>query len=263
MVEDFIVDAHTHTGYPGVFFTPEQAKGTLPAVMDRLNIRFAVCTSQDLLYGVDKDTLDREQALYEESNGRIFFLGIFDPRRDEESLRFLRAATKSSGFAGLKIHPSIHGIPASDPSYEPAWRFADEHHLPILTHSWSVSDYNPVQRLSTPGQFEPMIEKFPHVPFVLAHAGGRGSGRHEAIRLACDYPNVFLDFAGDIFCYGLIESLVAAVPPEKILFGSDYPWIDPRCHLTRVLVAEIGADVKRKILRENALRVYRLGGSHG
>jgi predicted TIM-barrel fold metal-dependent hydrolase len=77
--------------------------------------------------------------------------------------------------------------------------------------------------------------------------------------MARDYANVFLDLAGDIFCYRLIESLVDSVPAEKILFGSDAPWLDPRSRLSHVLLADVPAPAKAKILRENALRVYRIG----
>ena len=171
----------------------------------------------------------------------------------------MRCAKDWPGFVGLKIHPSFHGVPAEDPSYEPAWRFAGEHDLTILTHSWSVSDYNPVQRLSTPERFEKYVRRFPTVRLVLGHAGGRGTGRHAAVRMANEHPNVYLDIAGDIFDYRLIESLVESVPVEKILFGSDFPWLDPRANLSRVLLAEIDVAAKMKILRDNAMRVYRLG----
>jgi predicted TIM-barrel fold metal-dependent hydrolase len=69
---------------------------------------------------------------------------------------------------------------------------------------------------------------------------------------------VYLDFAGDIYCYRLIEDLAAGVPVERMLFGSDSPWIGPQDHLTRVLLADIDEDVKLKILRQNAAAVYKL-----
>ena len=171
----------------------------------------------------------------------------------------MKEATTWPGFAGLKVHPSVHHTRPNDPAYEPAWRFAADHDLAILTHSWSVSDYNPSQSYSTPEQFEEYVRKFSQVRLVLGHAGGRGRGRHEAVRMANEYPNVFLDFAGDIFCNRLIETLGASVPVEKILFGSDSPWMDIRAHLSRVLLAEVDDRVKQRILAENARAVYKLG----
>jgi predicted TIM-barrel fold metal-dependent hydrolase len=74
-----------------------------------------------------------------------------------------------------------------------------------------------------------------------------------------EHPNVYLDFAGDIFCHRLIERLVQWVPVEKILFGSDFPWIDPRANLSRVLLADVPPAAKIKILRNNAIHIYKLG----
>jgi predicted TIM-barrel fold metal-dependent hydrolase len=52
--------------------------------------------------------------------------------------------------------------------------------------------------------------------------------------------------------------MAEAVPENKLLFGTDYPWIDYRSHLTRVYLAVISVSLKRKILRDNALEVFQL-----
>ena len=55
-----------------------------------------------------------------------------------------------------------------------------------------------------------------------------------------------------------LQDLVSALPPNKLLFGSDFPWLDPRCNLTRVLLAEIPVEAKLRILRDNAVEAYSL-----
>lgn len=259
MSDAFIVDAHLHIGYPGVFFSPESGPRELLATMDRTGIRLAVCTDQVSVFeGANRENLIRLREVFEQSEGRIHYLGVFDPRRSEGSLSALEKGMHWPGFVGLKLHPSIHRVPAEDASYEPAWRFASEYDLPILTHSWSVSDYNPVQRLSTPDRFEGHVRKFSEVRLVLGHSGGRGTGRLEAMRMAKEYSNVYLDFAGDIFCYRLIERFVEAGLTHKVLFGSDFPWLDPRANLTRVLLADVSTATKSRILCDNAAEVYGL-----
>jgi predicted TIM-barrel fold metal-dependent hydrolase len=201
------------------------------------------------------ETLRREHG---KSQGRIFYLGVYDPRGGKEALAELEEARRREGFAGIKIHPSFHRTPAEDPSYEAVWSFAADHGLTIMSHSWSSSDYNPVQVLSLPGRFEAWVRRFPSVRFVLAHAGGRGDGRADAVRMAGAYPNVYLDFAGDVFCSRLLEHLDRQVPRDRLLFGSDFPWLDPRANLSRVFLADIPTEAKRRILRDNALEAYRL-----
>lgn len=255
----FIIDAHLHLGLPGVLFTPEAELPDLLARMDRLAISQALCTDHGSLAGAVEKGLATLRAAFEQSAGRLYYLAVYDPRRPQECLAALDRAVGWPGLAGLKIHPVWHRTPAEDPCYRPAWRWAAEHDLALLAHTWSESDYNPLQRLSTPERFEGFVQEFPQVRFVMGHAGGRGQGRLQALRMACQYPQVYLDFAGDIFCNRLIETLVGSVPVEKILFGSDFPWLDPRANLSRVLLAPIDLSAKMKILRTNAMKVYRMG----
>ena len=254
----FLVDAHTHTGEPGAFFAPQSRADELLALMDRLGIQRAISIHHRAIFAPATHSLAEDRQRFERSQGRIHYLGVFDPRCAQTCVTACREASAWPGFAGLKIHPSMHGVAADDEAYAPAWRLAAELGRPILTHTWSISGHNPVQYLSTPARFERWVKQFPSVRLVVGHVGGRGGGRSEAVRLARDYPNVYVDFAGDIFCYRLIEDLVAQVPVDKILFGSDFPWLDPRAHLTRVLLAEIPAEAKAKILGENARKVYGL-----
>jgi uncharacterized protein len=255
----FLIDAHAHIGSPGAFFAPETGAEHLLALMDILSIRIAILACDHvMLYEGGGASLAPLREAHERTEGRLLYLGIFDPRAADASMAALKQAIYWPGFAGLKLHPSLHRVWADDPSYETAWRFAAEHDLPILTHSWSVSDSNPAQAYSTPERFETHVRRFPQVRLVLGHAGGRGSGRQQAVRMVNEHPNVFLDFAGDVFCYHLVETLAQEVRPEKILFGSDFPWIDPRANLSRVLLAEIDDKLKRKILSDNARTVYKI-----
>ena len=256
----FIIDAHLHLGTSGMYFAPGCDARHLLELMDALRIEYAICSEMKVVLCGSQVGMQASYDLFEQSDGRIFFQGVFDPRNPPASLQALEEAVKKPGFVGLKIHPSMHGTPAEAPAYEAAWAFADQHQCAILAHTWSVSNYNPVQALSTPERFEVHIENFREVNFVLGHAGGKGGGRAEAIRLVDQYENVYLDFAGDIYCHSFFETMLNAVPVERILYGSDYPMLDPRTNLSRVLLGDMDEDVKLRILRENAIQAYGLGG---
>ena len=149
-------------------------------------------------------------------------------------------------------------MPADNPRYDSIWIFAAERGLPLVSHTWSLSSYNPVQALSTPGRFLPGVEKHPSVKLVLGHSGGRGEGRLQAIRMARQYPCVFTDIAGDIMDRHFLEGMAGEGIERKVLFGSDYPWLDQRAHLTCVYLAGISPEAKRLILRDNAMSVFGL-----
>jgi predicted TIM-barrel fold metal-dependent hydrolase len=237
-----IIDAHVHLDPISKFFTPSPELKDLLKLMDHLSIGRAVCIDHLTMYEGAGEGIHTLREVFDKSGGRILYLGGFDPRKSRDCMNVLKKAVSWPGFAGIKIHPSFHLTPADDPVYETIWKFADENDLAILAHSWSVSDYNPVQSHSTPEKFEKYIDKFKNVRIVLAHAGGRGNGRNEMIRLVNKYNSVYTDIAGDIF----------------ILFGSDFPWLDPRANLARIFLSNINERAKKKILTENALRVYRI-----
>jgi len=253
----FIIDAHTHIDSPGIYFTPRFDCRDLIDLMDLLGIRVSICSDHFSIFRGSGEGLERLLKICEESAGRIYGLAVFDPRK-EGDLPAIRQRIGRPGLVGIKIHPSFHRTEPESPAYEPIWRLAAENDLPILTHSWSVSEHNPSQRYSTPERFEHYIKRYPSVRLVLGHAGGRGTGRGEMVRMVNTYPNVYTDIAGDIFCLDLIESLVRQIPAERILFGSDFPWLDPRANLTRIYLSEISVHGKQLILQENAQKVYRI-----
>ena len=255
----FIIDAHVHTGYLNAFFSPEVDAKSLLSRMDKLSILYAVNlgSSRNLLEASSSE-MEKAEAEFQESGKRLFYCGFFDPRRAKEDLEILGTAVRGSGFKGIKIHPSFCRVSANDPRYEPVWQFAADRALPIVSHTWSVSSYNPTQALSTPESFERFVSRYPSARFVLGHAGGRGEGRLQAIRMAQKYSNVFMDISGDIMDRHFLEHLARENLERKVLFGSDYPWLDQRAHLCGVFLAGVSTEAKGMILRENALRVFDL-----
>ena len=93
--------------------------------------------------------------------------------------------------------------------------------------------------------------------------GGRYGGHVAAAGLAGRYPGVFLDLAGDCYTLGLVDYLVEHAGADKILFGSDLTWIDPRTQLGVILDAHIPTESKRQILGLNAARIFALEAKPG
>ncbi|MCG2659925.1 MAG: amidohydrolase family protein, partial [Kiritimatiellae bacterium] len=154
MKQEFIIDAHVHTGWMGNLMAPEVDLAALLRLMDRLNIQSVICSDTRSITIGPEEYLPISRRAFDESKGRVFYLGVYDPNRPHESLEILRKAVKWPGFAGIKIHPSWHRTMANDRAYRSAWEYAAENDVTILAHTWSVSDYNPVQKFSTPGLFE-------------------------------------------------------------------------------------------------------------
>ena len=63
---------------------------------------------------------------------------------------------------------------------------------------------------------------------------------------------------GDIMDRRFLEHMVREGVARKVLFGSDYPWLDQRAHLACVYLADISTEAKRLILHDNARGVFGL-----
>jgi predicted TIM-barrel fold metal-dependent hydrolase len=253
-----IVDSHIHLGVGASTPCVDPSVEGVLAQMDSLSIDLSISTSRTLLHGRTDVGLDEAIAAHRMSGGRILSCAYFNPHYPEEDLAWARRCLAEDAFVGIKIHPPLSACYANDERWEPAWRLASELAAPIVTHSWWVSDYNPLQRYATPEQFEPYVRSYPDVSLILGHAGGRYEGHLAAAKLARSYPNVYMDLSGDSYSFGFVEWLVEQVGAERILFGSDIVMIDGRPVMGRILDAAISSADKALILGENAVRVFGL-----
>ncbi len=255
---DCIIDAHGHLGYMNNFYLPDISVESILSIMDRLHIDKMLQT-HTLLFSDEYDKgISESLEAFEKSGGRILSYLVFNPRQPEESLQVIKDNIHQEPFIGIKIHPSLHLYPADGEGYDVIWEYASKNNIVLLTHSWAISPTNPHQFYSQVKLFEKYLKKYPEVKLILGHSGGLEGGIREAVELARIYPHVYLDIAGDILFFGLIEFLVEKSGADKVLFGSDLTMLDPRINLGRVLRAKIDLEDKGKILGLNARCVFGL-----
>jgi len=261
MPAPFIIDAHTHTGMvvgaPEQFTVPDTEFG--PTIwrefMNSCAIEVCfVCPSESLV-----DPSANSEYLTENLRkilpGRIFFFTPFFPRGEQKLDDFVNYLKKDDCI-GIKIHPSFHKIAADDVRYNVVYEIAERYDVPIMTHSWDISEKNPLQHLSYPGRFRKHLLQHPNIKLILGHAGGR-PGAFDAVKDLCnEFHNVMVDISGDYYDNGLIEKLVDSIGVDRIIFGSDLNWIDPRANLSAVLASALSDEDIGKILRKNALIYY-------
>lgn len=252
-----IIDIHTHFGYSTEFFCPDSSWKT---AMDKMDVAGCdlVINSHALgwMHNDQAGCVENGLRLWEQSGHRIYNYLHYDPRHAEECGRFIQQYADDPAFVGIKIHPSWHETPADDISYQQVWELADAYRLPILAHTWTASPTNPRQAFAVPQRFTAYVEKYPRVSLIMGHAGGRTGGIRIAAQIAAQYPNVYLDTAGDVYNLRLIHYLASIAGPEKILFGSDMNWFDPMAAMGMILGADISDENKALIMGGNAQRVF-------
>ncbi len=104
-------------------------------------------------------------------------------------------------------------------------------------------------------RYEQAIAENPGTTFVLGHSGAL---QHEtAIRFAERYPNTYFELS----CLGLgaLREVLDTVPPNRILYGTDWPFYHQALTLARVLIATEGdTALRRSVLHDNAVRLFDL-----
>jgi predicted TIM-barrel fold metal-dependent hydrolase len=248
-----IIDAHAHMGPWHNFHIPHNDARGMVERMDQLGIRTCI-SSPHLAIGPDYREGNRQvMAAADEYPERIVPYVTINPNYPEAEVREEIERWHALGrIKAFKIHPACHAYKVDGPGYAPMFEYAREHSLPVLSHSWAGDSKAGATLLSR------MAGEMPNVTFIVGHAASSWSMIDEACREAREKENVVLDLTGSQLLYLALETMVERVGAEKILFGTDIPFIDPAPGLGRMLAARIADDERRAILGLNARRVFGL-----
>jgi len=241
---ELVIDSHTHMGPYFNFHIPDNDAGSMIEVMDRLGVSMA-CTSPHV--GITPDFKvgnDMAAQAMRDYPGRFFGYITINPNYPEEIIEEIERCY-DLGMRGFKIHPSLHGYPADGENLRSMWEYANERGLPVLSHTWAGD------RTCSPGVLGKLADEYPNVPVILGHSGGTPAGYDEAVEVAKKRKNVFLETCGSGVVYGMIERFVREVGADKILFGSDMPFVNANAQIGKILYARISDQDKRSILGLN------------
>lgn len=256
MSHPFIIDVHTHIGRTSGFRARYATNDDFIRMMDITHTQISLFVAMPLLSRQFEHGYREVFEALEKYPTRLGAYSVFDPNWPEVSLSLIEKYQSCKGMVGIKIHPTIHAVAPEDPRYQDLWSFADEHQLVVLTHSWSPDPSKPTQDLSTPDRFSSILSKHRNLKLILGHAGGREVGKRMAIDLMRSYSNCWVDISGDSFTLGQIEWIAAEAGIDRILYGTDSNWIEPRYHPGHVLKSCLSLEDRHRIFRLNALDLF-------
>jgi len=242
----FILDAHGHMGLWYNFYIPKD--GTAKSMieeMDYLGIN-KVCVSAHLSIGPDyKLGNNLISKAIKENPDRFIGYAVVNPNYPEDVEKELKRCFENLGMKAIKLHASMHNYSVNGANYSPVWEYAKKYNCPVLSHIKNVEAY------------AKLCKKYPDVNFILAHAGSISDTFHldRLIEIAKKFNNLYLDLTGSVPYFGIIEKFVKEVGPERVLYGSDIPFIDAAGPLGRVLYAKIKDEDKEKILGLNMAKL--------
>ena len=243
-----VVDVHGHLGLCPNFHIPDHSADAMVARMDRIGTDRLAISSHTALYSDFGAGNDETAAAVAAFPRRLIGAVVLNPHYPDEIGAELDRCLDHGGFAMIKLHSSLHKFRLDAEQCEPVWREAERRGLPVLVHSWQGSadcGADACDRVAT---------AHPEVRLILGHSLAP-DGYAEACDLAKKHPCLHLDTATSQVNCGQVAFMVERIGPDKILFGSDMPFLDPAPQLAKVVFAGISDADKRQILGENAGRV--------
>lgn len=251
-----VVDIHAHAGSWSWEYKPGTELNALLQVMDRTGVDQVCVNSTEAVLGGDHLRANAEMAEELKQYGdRLIGFAVVNPHFKDCSA-YIDCCINELGFRGIKIHPRTHRCAITDSKYRPVWEASEKYRVPILCHTGEG------QAFSEPDQFHEVAPCYPKGIFIVGHTGETFAGMLQCIELARSHENIYLEISGWLFMNrGFLEFLVKRVDVGRILFGSDYSWIDLRYALAMVLFSRLGEREKQMILSENSRKVLGLGGS--
>ena len=190
-----------------------------------------------------------------------------DPTRGPEALREARRLIDTGHVRGLKLHPPLQQFFANDRIAYPLYELFAEARLPVLIHTGhsGIGTGQPGGggvrlKYGNPMYVDDVAVDFPDLRIIMAHPAF--PWQDEALSICLHKPGVFIDLSGwspKYFPPALVQ-YANSLLKDKVLFGSDYPWITPDRWLADFDRIGIKDDVRPLILKENAARLFGLHG---
>jgi predicted TIM-barrel fold metal-dependent hydrolase len=240
-----LYDAHTHLGHDidGMVGRYEE----LIEILDRHGFSRAnvFCLDEPDRMPAFRAGNDRTLAFAERSEGRLVPYVRLD-LTDEPVAEAERCLDR--GARGIKLHPRAQKFALNDERLAPVFAIAAERRVPILIHGGRglppIADH--LARL---------VERYPAAQLIIAHAGIADlSGL--AGHFACK-AGVFFDTS--VWSAIDLLSFFRLVPPEQVVYASDYPYgLQPQSLLIclrSARAAGIGEAALLEILAGNANRI--------
>lgn len=195
----------------------------------------------------------------------VFFASV-DPWKGERAVVEIERAVKELGAIGAKFHPGVQAFYPHETKFYPLYEKISELQIPALFHTGTNGlgagvpgglgikmDY------TRPIYLDHIAADFPDLTIIGAHPAW--PWHEEMLAIIAHKANVFMDLSGWSPRYipqAILDEARTRLQ-DRILFGSDYPFITPERWLKDFASLEgFSGEVRQKILHDNAARLLKL-----
>ena len=192
---------------------------------------------------------------------RFAGLAGLDPTEGMAGVRAFAHAVREYGFVGAHGYPHWFELPPDHARWYPFYAKACELDVPVQLQVGQSLIYDPRRPLRSVGQpitFDAVACDFPELKLVGIHIGI--PWHDEMIAMAWKHPNVFIvaDAHAPKHWPASFVRFIDSYGQDKVMFGTDFPVLGFGRMRAEVEALGLRDGPKRKFLRDNALRVYKL-----
>jgi uncharacterized protein len=278
------IDVHTHAEVscrqdPDVVWMPyDEAASKYFKVGKRPTIADTIAYYREKKIGLVMFTVDSEfeignrripneeiaDAARENSDMMIAFASI-DPHKGKLGVREARELIEAGAIKGFKFHPTCQGFFPNDKLAYGLYELIAEFKLPVIFHTGHSGIGTGMRgggglrlKYSQPIHIDDVAVDFPDMTIILAHPSWPWTD--EALSMALHKPNVYIDLSGWMPKYfpPQIVQYANSQLKHKMLFGSDFPLIQPDRWITQFKESGFKPEVFDLILKQNAIKALGL-----
>lgn len=237
-----VIDCHCHAGKGDGLTGPWDTDAPLAAHMRRAAEAGIARTILFAAFHSDYATANREVArIVAARPDRFFGFAFVHCDRDRGRVGpMVLEAVRSHRFRGIKVHR--HDARITREVCDVAQRMR----LPVL--------YDVMGEISV---VELIATEYRPVNFIIPHLGSFSDdwrAQRGLIDLLVRHPNVYTDTSG-VRRFDLLEEAVQRAGAQKVLFGSDGPWLHPGVELAKVMALKLEQRDLQAVLGGNLLRL--------
>jgi predicted TIM-barrel fold metal-dependent hydrolase len=197
----------------------------------------------------------------EQFPGRFRGVAGVDPSRILPGLREFEHAITDLGFVGAHLYPHWYEAAPDDRKYYPFYAKCCELGVPIMMQVGHCLDYQRdriLANVAKPETLDRVAIDFPELQIIGIHLGWPWT--QEMIAMCFKHENVYM--AGDAYAPkhwpAEFVQYVDSWGQDKVMFGTDWPVIDPERAMRDIAQLGLRPEPQRKLLRDNAVRVFGL-----
>jgi len=226
------------------------------AAMDAAKIdRSLICAWQ--APGRDMISNDEVASFVSSYPERLVGVGSVDISKPMMAVREIRRCIEELDFKAIRILPWLCDAPPTDRRFYPIYVACCEMNVPFCTQ---IGHTGPLMssEVGRPIYLDQVTIDFPELTIIGGHIGYPWTD--EAIAVATKHQNIYIDTSAytiNRYPDALIKYLKSH-GAKKVLFGSNYPMIEPLKALENLDSLKLTDTVKKSFLWENAERVYKL-----